>query len=69
MKQTAVRSPYKVLKEITRHQWLMFLVGFLAWVWDAFDFFTVTMTVTELSEAFQVSTSDITWVSNMCAQD
>lgn len=40
----------------------MFTVGFLGWTWDAFDFFTVSMTVTELAEDFNVSYSDVSWV-------
>lgn len=45
----------------------MFLAGFIGWVWDAFDFFSVTMTVTELAAAFNVSTSSVTWVSRQTA--
>lgn len=41
----------------------MFLAGFIGWVWDAFDFFSVTMTVTELASTFNVSTASVTWVS------
>lgn len=59
-----LRSPIAVLKELDLHQWLMFTVGFLGWTWDAFDFFTVSLTVTEISEDFGVSTADVTWVSD-----
>ena len=41
----------------------MFIAGFLAWTWDAFDFFTVSMTTTELAESFGVLASDVSWVS------
>jgi hypothetical protein len=41
----------------------MFTVGFLAWTWDAFDFFTVSMTVTELAAQFNVANSSVSWVS------
>lgn len=41
----------------------MFSAGFLGWTWDSFDFFTVSMTITELSEEFGVSYSDVSWVS------
>ena len=37
------------------------LVAFLAWSWDAFDFFTVSLTVTDLAETFDKTTKDITW--------
>ena len=43
----------------------MFLAGFISWVWDAFDFFSVTMTVTELASTFNVSTASVTWVSRL----
>ncbi|KAJ5965430.1 hypothetical protein N7481_012144 [Penicillium waksmanii] len=56
-----LRNPYAILKELTSHQWLMFAAGFLGWTWDSFDFFTVSMTITELSEAFGVSYSDVSW--------
>ena len=29
-------NPLTILKQLNRHQWLMFSVGFLAWMWDAF---------------------------------
>ncbi|PVG04880.1 MFS general substrate transporter [Serendipita vermifera] len=41
--------------------WMMFLCAFLGWTWDAFDFFTVSLTVTDLAEEFGKSKSDITW--------
>jgi SHS family lactate transporter-like MFS transporter len=43
----------------------MFLVGFLGWTWDAFDFFTVSMTATEIAKDFDVSVTSVTWVSQV----
>lgn len=40
----------------------MFTGGFSAWIIDSFDFFTVSMTVTELSKSFNESYSDVSWV-------
>lgn len=40
----------------------MFAAGFMGWTWDAFDFFTVSMTITEISADFGVSYSDVSWV-------
>ena len=60
--QNKLRNPYAILRELTSHQWLMFAAGFLGWTWDSFDFFTVSMTITEISEAFDVSYSDVSWV-------
>ncbi|KAL9611757.1 MAG: hypothetical protein Q9167_003605 [Letrouitia subvulpina] len=54
-------NPIKLLRLLNTQQWLFFLVAFLAWSWDAFDFFTVSLTVTELGEQFDKETSAITW--------
>ncbi|KAH2929838.1 hypothetical protein KXW73_007365 [Aspergillus fumigatus] len=56
-----IRNPISVLRELTTHQWLMFLVGFLGWTWDSFDFFTVSMTVTEIAKDFDTSVTSVTW--------
>jgi hypothetical protein len=48
--RTKLRNPVAVLKELDRHQWLMFLAGFLGWTWDAFG---------ELSSLLQLSRSCI----------
>lgn len=54
-------NPFKLLALLNLQQWLFFLVAFLAWSWDAFDFFTVSLTVTELSKEFDKKPSQITW--------
>ncbi|KAL8722317.1 MAG: hypothetical protein Q9225_001165 [Loekoesia sp. 1 TL-2023] len=54
-------NPFKLLALLNLQQWLFFLVAFIAWSWDAFDFFTVSLTVTQLSKQFDKSTSQITW--------
>lgn len=60
--QTKLRNPFKILRELDAHQWRMFFAGWLGWTWDAFDFFTVSLTVTEIAAEFGVSDSDVTWV-------
>ncbi|KAF2179220.1 hypothetical protein K469DRAFT_716496 [Zopfia rhizophila CBS 207.26] len=40
----------------------MFLAGFLGWAWDAFDFFTVSLTITEIAKDFGVANSEVSWV-------
>jgi len=35
--------------------------------WDAFDFFTVSLTVTEIARDFGVENSEVTWVRNIRA--
>jgi SHS family lactate transporter-like MFS transporter len=37
-------NPWVVIKQLDKHQWAMFFCGFLSWAWDAFDFFTVSLT-------------------------
>ncbi|KAK7926591.1 H+ symporter family protein [Apiospora marii] len=54
-------NPIKLLRMLTRQNWAFFAVAFVAWTWDAFDFFTVSLTVENLSEDFGVSKTDITW--------
>lgn len=54
-------NPFKLLAMLNSQQWAFFLVGFIAWTWDAFDYFTVSLTVTNLAQQFNVSTTDITW--------
>lgn len=56
-----VENPFKLLASLNSKQWLFFSVAFIAWTWDAFDFFTVSLTVSELALTFDKSTKDITW--------
>ncbi|KAI9777171.1 MAG: hypothetical protein M1839_009014 [Geoglossum umbratile] len=54
-------NPIRLLGLLNLQQWLFFLVAFFAWSWDAFDFFTVSLTVTDLAKEFGRTNSDITW--------
>ncbi|KAJ5100334.1 hypothetical protein N7456_006386 [Penicillium angulare] len=54
-------NPFKALALLNRQQWLFFWVAFLGWSWDAFDFFTVSLTTSELAKQFDKSVTDITW--------
>lgn len=36
-----VENPIALLRMLNAKQWLFFLCAFIAWTWDAFDFFTV----------------------------
>ena len=54
-------NPFKLVAMLNLQQWLFFLVGFLAWSWDAFDFFTVSLTVPELAKQFHKENTQITW--------
>lgn len=56
-----VPNPISLLRLLNLQQWLFFLVAFFAWTWDAFDFFTVSLTVENLAETFDKTKADITW--------
>ena len=56
-----VANPIALLRTLSTQQWLFFLVAFFAWTWDAFDFFTVSLTVSNLAETFGKTNADITW--------
>ncbi|KAL6702466.1 Carboxylic acid transporter [Coniothyrium glycines] len=56
-----VANPITLLRMLNLQQWLFFLVAFFAWSWDAFDFFTVSLTVEDLAESFGKTKVDITW--------
>jgi len=59
--RTALRNPLHIVAELDQHQWLMFAAGFLGWTWDAFDFFTVSLCVTEIATEFGVENSAVSW--------
>lgn len=58
---TKVQNPFALLRLLNFQQWMFFLVAFCAWSWDAFDFFTVSLTVEELAETFDKTKAEITW--------
>ncbi|OQS05962.1 Major Facilitator Superfamily (MFS) [Thraustotheca clavata] len=58
---TKVANPITLLKTLDKQQWYNFGIGFAAWTWDAFDFFTVSMTLSDLGKTFGKSNTDITW--------
>ncbi|KAI0595759.1 H+ symporter family protein [Biscogniauxia sp. FL1348] len=58
---TKAPNPIRLLRMLDRHHWAFFSIAFIAWTWDAFDFFTVSLTVHDLAETFDRSNTDITW--------
>jgi len=54
------RSFLTALKTITPLQYAHFIVGYLAWTCDALDFFSVSLTVTDLENQFGKPAHDIT---------
>ncbi|KAF2671461.1 MFS transporter [Microthyrium microscopicum] len=53
-------NPWKLLRNLTKQQWKFFLIGFSAWTWDAFDFYTVITALPSLSVEFERSQARIT---------
>ena len=56
-----MKNPIAILRQLDGHQWNMFAVGFVAWTWDAFDFFTVSMTLTEIAKTFDKQPAAVSW--------
>ncbi|KAI0087910.1 MFS general substrate transporter [Irpex rosettiformis] len=54
------RPLIQVLRTITFTQWALLLTGWLAWTCDAVDFFSVSLSVTRLTQQFSRPTHDIT---------
>ncbi|KAJ9143058.1 H+ symporter family protein [Pleurostoma richardsiae] len=58
---TTPPNPFRLIMMITARQWAFFSVAFIAWTWDAFDFFTVSLTVSDLAKEFGKTNTQITW--------
>ena len=62
LKPPMVNAPIliKLIRLLSLQQWLFFLVAFFAWTWDAFDFFTISLTIKQLAKQFDKKPSQIT---------
>lgn len=54
-------NPLPGLKMIGSKQWLMIFSAFIAWSWDAYDFFSISLNATQLAIDFDKSVKEITW--------
>ena len=54
-------NPIKLLRMLNRRQAAFFIVAFLAWTWDAFDYFTVTLNISEIGKTFNRTIPEVTW--------
>lgn len=54
-------NPFAPLALLDKRQWNLFWVGFWCWTWDAFDYFSVSMNVSNLADTFDVKPSTVTW--------
>ncbi|QPG77312.1 hypothetical protein FOA43_004721 [Brettanomyces nanus] len=54
-------NPIPGLMLMGRKQWLMFFSAFLGWTWVAYDFFTISLNIKNLSVEFDKTVTEITW--------
>ncbi|KAI0923153.1 hypothetical protein AcV7_005743 [Taiwanofungus camphoratus] len=59
-KSVGGQTLWAALKSLTWVQWCHFFVGWLAWTCDSYDFFSVSLSVSNLQKQFNRSTHDIT---------
>ncbi|RIA89870.1 major facilitator transporter [Glomus cerebriforme] len=58
--ENKVQSPWKLLTSLNKHQKITFIAAFLGWTLDAFDFFTVILSVPYIAKEFKMEPSTIT---------
>ncbi|RLV91430.1 Carboxylic acid transporter protein [Spathaspora sp. JA1] len=56
-----ILNPFQPLVEMNLHQWNFFLLGFLAWTWDALDFFATSLNLSNIAKEFDVTVKDVSW--------
>lgn len=54
-------NPLPGLRQMNWRVWQFFLIGFISWTWDAFDFFAMSLNVSGMSKTFGRPVKDITW--------
>ncbi|KAH3663398.1 hypothetical protein OGAPHI_005388 [Ogataea philodendri] len=54
-------NPLPGLRLIPARQWIMFASAFMAWTWDAYDFFSVSLNATALAHYFGKNVKQVTW--------
>ena len=54
-------NPVRLLLMLNRQQTAFFFVAFLAWTWDAFDFFSVTLNIIQIGKTYGKPKSDVIW--------
>lgn len=54
-------NPMPAIRAMDRHQWNLFLHGYSAWLCDSFDFFCVSISVSDIADTFGVEVVSITW--------
>ena len=54
-------NPLPGLRSMSWRQWQFFIIGFISWTWDAFDFFVMSLNVSKLATDLDRSVKDISW--------
>lgn len=59
-KPPPLKNPISLLMQLSAANWLFFIVGFLAWTADAFDFHALSIQTVKLAAYFHTSKTKIT---------
>ena len=52
-------NPFASIGELSPRQWNFFLVGLAGWTWDAFDFFAVSLNVSNIAKDLDCGVTDM----------
>ncbi|KAL8865312.1 MAG: hypothetical protein Q9174_006954, partial [Haloplaca sp. 1 TL-2023] len=55
-----LQNPIKLLMQLSPKDWLFFVVGFLAWTADAFDFHALSIQTVKLADYYETSKTNVT---------
>ena len=55
-----LKNPISLFAQLSLRDWVFFIVGFLAWMADAFDFHALSIQTTKLGKYYHRSNTDIT---------
>lgn len=55
-----IQNPFKLLAQLSLHDWAFFLVGLFSWIADAFDFHALSIQTVKLAAYYQESKTNIT---------
>ncbi|KAF2795119.1 carboxylic acid transport protein [Melanomma pulvis-pyrius CBS 109.77] len=55
-----LKNPFTLFAQLSAKDWVFFIVGFLAWMADAFDFHALSIQTTKLAKYYHRTNTDIT---------
>lgn len=59
-KPRPLKNPISLMAQLSAKDWVFFLVGFMAWTADAFDFHALSIQTVKLSKYYDVSKTQVT---------